>query len=235
MQLFGQYLETDQTLTNGEIAPIQLTVDGKLKTDSAGGGGGGDASAANQVTGNASLASIDGKFTTLNAKDFATETTLSSLNGKVTACNTGAVTISSSVLPTGAATESTLSFISSQLGSIDTNTGLPLGQKTLFKNFGANATLNVKSASGSVYSCSCMNLNASARYFQLWNSSTTAGSGTLLFTFLVPANSQIVIGNDYFHINGILFDTGIAFGFSTTATTYTAGTAADQISTVIYF
>lgn len=44
---------------------------------------GGDASAANQTTGNSSLSSID---------------------GKITAVNTGAVTVSSSVLPTGAAT-----------------------------------------------------------------------------------------------------------------------------------
>lgn len=35
---------------------------------------------------------------------FATESTLSTLNGKVTACNTGAVTVSSSALPSGAAT-----------------------------------------------------------------------------------------------------------------------------------
>lgn len=34
----------------------------------------------------------------------STEATLSSLNGKVTACNTGAVTVASSALPTGAAT-----------------------------------------------------------------------------------------------------------------------------------
>lgn len=207
----AQYI-AEPSLTLGQSITLRVNDKGELITASSGGGGG-DATAANQVTGNAFLASID---------------------GKITAVNTGAVVISSSALPTGAATESTLSFISSQLGSIDTNTGLVLGQKTLFKNFGANATLNIKSASGSVYSCSCMNLNASARYFQLWNSSTTAGSGTLLCTFLVPANSQIVIGNDYFHINGITFDTGIAFGFSTTATTYTAGTAADQISTVIY-
>ncbi len=40
----------------------------------------------------------------LNAKDFATQATLAELNTKVTACNTGAVTISSSALPTGAAT-----------------------------------------------------------------------------------------------------------------------------------
>ena len=40
-----------------------------------------------------------------NATDFATETTLSALNTKVTAVDTGAVVVSSSVLPTGAATQ----------------------------------------------------------------------------------------------------------------------------------
>lgn len=43
----------------------------------------GAATEAKQDTGNTSLASIDGKFTTLNAKDFATETTLSTINGKL--------------------------------------------------------------------------------------------------------------------------------------------------------
>jgi hypothetical protein len=45
----------------------------------------------------------------------ATEATLSTLNGKVTACNTGAVVVSSSALPTGAATQATLSTVSSTL------------------------------------------------------------------------------------------------------------------------
>ncbi len=49
----------------------------------------------------------------------ATEATLSSLNGKVTAVNTGAVVVSSSALPSGAATESTLSgFFSSFVSAI---------------------------------------------------------------------------------------------------------------------
>ena len=47
----------------------------------------------------------------LTVPDFATEATLSTLNGKVTACNTGAVVISSSALPTGAATEATLTDV----------------------------------------------------------------------------------------------------------------------------
>lgn len=45
----------------------------------------------------------------------ATEATLSALNGKVTACNTGAVTISSSALPAGAATETTLSALNTKI------------------------------------------------------------------------------------------------------------------------
>lgn len=89
----------------------------------------GAATASNQSTANASLSSIDGKTPALGQAlaagsvpvvltgsqlstltppaaitGFATESTLSSLNGKVTAVNTGAVVVSSSALPTGAAT-----------------------------------------------------------------------------------------------------------------------------------
>lgn len=45
-----------------------------------------------------------GNLATIAAKDFATQTTLAALNAKVTAVNTGAVVVSSSALPTGAAT-----------------------------------------------------------------------------------------------------------------------------------
>lgn len=88
------------------------------KSAAGGGGGAGDASAANQVignaslssidgkvstaakqdTGNSSLSSIDGKFTTLNAKDFATSakqdtgnSSLSSIDGKTPALVSGNV------------------------------------------------------------------------------------------------------------------------------------------------
>jgi hypothetical protein len=64
-------------------------------------GGAGDASAANQVTGNASLASID---------------------GKITAVNTGAVVVSSSALPSGAATGAKQDTGNTSLASIDTKT-----------------------------------------------------------------------------------------------------------------
>ena len=40
----------------------------------------------------------DGNLATIAGKDFATQTTLSALNGKVTACNTGAVVVSSGAI-----------------------------------------------------------------------------------------------------------------------------------------
>jgi len=92
--------------------------------------------AAKQDTGNTSLSSIDTKFTTLNAKDFATQTTLAALNTKVTAVNTGAVVISSSALPTGAATEATLASIDGKITAVNTgaviisSSALPSGAAT---------------------------------------------------------------------------------------------------------
>ena len=44
-----------------------------------------------------------------------------SIDGKITACNTGAVVVSSSALPTGAATESSLNTINTSLTNINNN------------------------------------------------------------------------------------------------------------------
>lgn len=61
-----------------------------------GSSGGGDATAVNQVTGNASLSSMDTKLSSqaTAAKQDTGNTSLSSIDGKITACNTGAVTVS---------------------------------------------------------------------------------------------------------------------------------------------
>ena len=53
----------------------------------------GGSTSANQVTIIGHVDGIEAALTTLNAKDFATQTTLAALNTKVTACDTGAVTI----------------------------------------------------------------------------------------------------------------------------------------------
>ena len=74
----------------------------------------------------------------LSVKDasVAQESTLSTMNGKITACNTGAVVVSSSALPTGAASESTLSTLNGKITACDTgsvtvaSSALPTGAAT---------------------------------------------------------------------------------------------------------
>lgn len=61
--------------------------------------------------------------TTLAGVDFATETTLASIDGKITAVNTGAVVISSSALPSGAATAANQTTIIGHVDGIETLLG----------------------------------------------------------------------------------------------------------------
>jgi len=68
--------------------------------------------------------------------DVATETTLSTIDGKITTVDTSNVTVSSSALPTGAATEATLSAIDGKITTVDTgdvtvsSSALPTGAAT---------------------------------------------------------------------------------------------------------
>jgi hypothetical protein len=102
---------------------------------------------------------------------------------------------------------------------------------SLFTNFGANATLNVKASAGNLFTFTHYNLNAATRYLQFHNTATTpAGAAVPLLTFPVPGSSAINLGPEFFTANGIYFSTGIAFAFSTTQGTYTAGTAGEQFT-----
>lgn len=103
-----------------------------------------------------------------------------------------------------------------------------------FSNFGANATLNVKATPGNVYLVVCTNANASTRYIQLHNTATTPGAGNVpLLSFPVPGSGGTTL-IDLGAMGGVNFSTGIAFGFSTTQGTYTAGTAGEQNTTVLF-
>lgn len=106
---------------------------------------------------------------------------------------------------------------------------------SLFTDFGANVTLNVKATAGNIYAVTCRNYNGANRFLQLHNTATTpAGGAVPRDKFLIPPGQQIIIGNDYFQQEGIHYTNGIAFAFSTTERTYTAGVAGDQDTTMIY-
>jgi len=80
----------------------------------------------------------------------ATESSLSSLDGKVTACDTGSVTVFSSALPSGAASESSLSSLDGKVTACDT------GSVTVFSSAlpsGAATELSLSSLDGKVSAC----------------------------------------------------------------------------------
>jgi len=76
----------------------------------------------------ATLASILTNTAALDApiSGLATQATLANINSKITACNTGAVVITSSALPTGAATSALQTTGNTTLSSIDTRLSNPL-------------------------------------------------------------------------------------------------------------
>ncbi len=106
---------------------------------------------------------------------------------------------------------------------------------SFFSDFGANATANVKATAGKVFSVWIHNRNAAERYLQLHRTATTPAGGAVPYiTFAVPGNSFLAVGNDFFTLGGITMTTGIAFAFSTTEHTYTAGTGSEQTTMITY-
>ncbi len=97
-----------QTTLNASLASVGTD---QLRVDIISGAAGGDATAANQAL---QLA----QETTTATQTTATATSVASMDGKITACNTGAVVVSSSALPTGAASEATLTSANANLGNI---------------------------------------------------------------------------------------------------------------------
>jgi len=93
----------------------------------------------------------------IEAKDFATETTLSNLNSKVTAVDTDNVTVVSSVLPTGAATETSLAAAAADLALIEA------------KDFATETTLSAIAADISTIETEISEVNAklAASFFTL--------------------------------------------------------------------
>lgn len=94
-----------------------------------------------------------------------------------------------------------------------------------------NAT-SVKASAGTLYSATVFNLNASPRYFKLYNkaSSPTVGTDTPVATFMIPGNASGAGFNIQFPV-GAAFATGIAYALTTgMATSDTGAVAASEIT-----
>lgn len=106
---------------------------------------------------------------------------------------------------------------------------------TLYRNAGQAASANIKGTAGNVGAYTCRNTGTSTRFFQIWSSATVAGApAPLVWEQAVPAGSSIVTGSETLGLAGVHCSAGIAFGFSTTSNTYTAGTPAEQTTQVLY-
>lgn len=92
------------------------------------------------------------------------------------------------------------------------------------------ATANVKNTAGSMVWANIINTTASVRYFQLHNTATTPGAGaTAAYKWQIPANGYLTLDADLLGANGANLQTGIAIANSSTAATYTAGSAGDLL------
>lgn len=94
---------------------------------------------------------------------------------------------------------------------------------------------NIKNAAGQLLSISYSNVNAATRYLWITNATSApanalaASDATVLYIIALPTVTSAERGTEFFTAAGKNFSTGISFGFSTSATSYTAGTAADHI------
>lgn len=114
--------------------------------------------------------------------------------------------------------------------TIQPHTSGGLTQHKLISAASTNAT-SLKASAGQVYGIQVFNLNAAARYLKLYNkaSAPTVGTDTPVKVFMIPGNAAGagIVSN---WINGVEFNTGIAYALTTgIADSDTGAVAASEI------
>lgn len=182
----------------------------------------------------------------------STESTLSTLNGKVTACNTGAVVLTTSTAEIGNVKNSgTFATQAAQSGTWTVQPGntanttpwltseqaATSGGATPYKLISAattNAT-SVKASAGQLYMITASNVGSGVAFLKIYNkaSAPTVGTDTPVHVFLIPVASTAANGagtNIPVPDCGLAFGTGIAFAITgAVADSDTTAVAANQV------
>jgi hypothetical protein len=145
------------------LHPVEVSNSGALQVDVLSGGGAGTQYSVGTTgmasgTGTLLIASNGGTAREVGAtalgeltvSDQTSQGSLSSIDGKVTACDTGSVTVASSVLPTGAATEASLSSVDGKI--IACNTGAVTVASSALPT-GAATEASLSSVDGKITAC----------------------------------------------------------------------------------
>jgi hypothetical protein len=112
--------------------------------------------------------------------------------------------------------ESTLSTFSAKISGVWSSS----------RATGTVASAVAKSSSGSIFAVAVHNTNAGDRWFQIFNSAS-APSGTPLESHRVPGQGSLFLDLTHFGLAGMPLATGIAWGMSSSPSTFSAATASE--------
>jgi hypothetical protein len=192
----------------GQVSNLTIAALLALIYQNPGGGGGGGATAAEIKTAIETATNLDTLETLL-------------------ALTKGAGTVDSTTLRATLASDGTLmTLLTARLPA----------QPTVARYVGSSAGAAAKGSAGNILGLYACNENSANRYLQLFNLNVApSGGATPLISYLLfGSGGQIILDSAYFAGAGLAFSTGIAWGFSSTKTTYTAATASDCVVEVLY-
>ena len=193
-----------------------------------------DVNASIDTTGLATSAlqtSSEALLTTIDADTGTIASDTTSIDGKITACNTGDVTVSSSALPTGAATAALQTSSEALLTTIDADTSTLAGAvsgsemqvdvvstpgsgMSIYRNLDVDESGDsAVGAATTLYGYYVYNNNAATIYLKLYNKATapTVGTDTPVMTIPIPTKGAANVE----FTNGITFGTGLGVGATT--------------------